>query len=346
MKPIIVGVTGINALDNPGPGVGVARSLKEDSDLDVVVVGLAYDVLESGNYMDWLIDRSYSMPYPSSDGADQFHRLLDIKDRHGLDCVIPNLDAELPFYIRYSRELEREGIRVLVPTHEQYRLRSKDKLLELAKTLGISCPKTETVWSHDELQSAVGAIGLPVMIKGLYYEAVLARTMSQAVAQFDRLAAAWGAPVIVQEVVKGEELNVVGVGDGRGGLLGRVGIKKTAVTVLGKAWGAVTVQHEAMLEAATRFVEAHRWRGPFELECIVDNDKVYLIEINPRFPAWVYFATGVGVNLPARMLKTMFGREAATATSYASGRMFVRYAYELVTDMNRFQQLITRGEAL
>ena len=51
MKRIVVGVSGINAVDNPGPGIGVARSLKEDGELDIEVVGLAYDAMESGIYM-------------------------------------------------------------------------------------------------------------------------------------------------------------------------------------------------------------------------------------------------------------------------------------------------------
>ena len=46
-----------------------------------------------------------------------------------------------------------------------------------------------------------------------------------------------------------------------------------------------------------------QWRGPFELECMAGDDHVHLIEINPRFPAWVYLATGVGLNLPSRLLR-------------------------------------------
>ena len=53
-----VAVSGINAVDNPGPGTGVARCLKE-CDLDVRLIGLAYDTLEPGIYMDWLFDKSY-----------------------------------------------------------------------------------------------------------------------------------------------------------------------------------------------------------------------------------------------------------------------------------------------
>ena len=64
MKELIVGISGINAMDNPGPGVGVARSLKADQELAVKIVGLAYDALEPGNYLDWLFDKVFILPYP------------------------------------------------------------------------------------------------------------------------------------------------------------------------------------------------------------------------------------------------------------------------------------------
>ena len=33
MKKMTIAVSGLNAADNPGPGIGVARSLKKDPDL-------------------------------------------------------------------------------------------------------------------------------------------------------------------------------------------------------------------------------------------------------------------------------------------------------------------------
>ena len=74
MEKLKVGVSGINAVDNPGPGVGVAKSLKEWN-RDISIVGLAYDAMEPGVYMKWLIEKSFLMPYPSQ-GADAFIDLL------------------------------------------------------------------------------------------------------------------------------------------------------------------------------------------------------------------------------------------------------------------------------
>ena len=48
-KPITIAVTGLNATDNPAPGVGVLRALRESGPKDRLV-GLAYDALDPGVY--------------------------------------------------------------------------------------------------------------------------------------------------------------------------------------------------------------------------------------------------------------------------------------------------------
>ncbi len=345
MKTITIGISGINAVDNPGPGIGVARSLKESADLDVRIVGLAYDAMEPGIYMDWVVDKSYILPYPSGNGRDYIARLLQIKESYGLDLVIPCLDVELPVFIKYAQELADNDIRTFLPSMAQFHLRGKDKLSEIAANINIDLPRTEVVTSYDTLLQAVERIGLPVMVKGSYYKAYRAYTTQEAAAHYHHLVAEWGYPVIVQEIVTGDELNVVGVGDGDGESLGLVGIKKVSITSLGKIWTGVTVRNDRMLSAAAAFVRAYKWRGPFELECIVSGDNVYLIEVNPRFPAWAYFATGVGVNLPAQLVRSCMGAQAEPAADYEAGKLFVRYSYDMVTDMAPFQSIVTRGES-
>ena len=344
MATLKVGVSGINAVDNPGPGIGVARSLKEDADLDVQIIGLAYDALEPGIYMDWLIDKTYTVPYPSHGGEDFLGRLRFIQEASGLDCIVPNLDAELPVYIRYADELARLGIRVMLPSMSQFRLRSKDRLPELAQQMGIQVPPTRVALNDEQFGAALAEFGLPVIVKGVFYEAYKAHTTMEAYAHYRSLVAKWGFPIIVQQLVSGEELNVVGVGDGEGESLDLVAMKKMSVTALGKVWSAVSIRHDAMLAAAERFVRVNRWRGPFELECIVHKDDVFLIEINPRFPAWTYFATGVGVNLPSRLLRCLFELPLEDLKPFAAGKLFMRYTYEIVTDLDRFRHVVTQGE--
>jgi carbamoyl-phosphate synthase large subunit len=344
METLSVGVSGINAIDNPGPGIGVARSLREDRGLSVRIVGLAYDAMEPGIYMDWMVDKSYIMPYPSGGGEAYVERLLQIKHAYGLDYLIPNLDAELPVCIKYADRLRDLGVSTFLPSLAQFRLRGKDQLQELGQRIGVQVPKTEVVTSFPMLVDAVQTIGFPLMVKGCLYKAHRACTMQEASLHFNELVAEWGYPVIVQEIVAGDELNVVGLGDGEGNAMGLVAIKKMWVTALGKMWAGVTVKNRPMLEAAEKFVRRACWRGPFELECIVAGDQVYLIEINPRFPAWVYLATGVGVNLPAQLLRRGLGLPPAEVTDYSAGKLFIRYSYDLVTDLDPFRKVMTTGE--
>lgn len=126
------------------------------------------------------------------------------------------LDSELPVLIKYADELERNGIKTFLPTLEQFKLRGKDRLEEIAVSIGIDIPESEVVSSVDELLKAVDRIGLPVMVKGAFYKAYRAYTKQEAVNYFNKIVAQWGYPVIVQQVVTGEEMNVVGAGDGEG----------------------------------------------------------------------------------------------------------------------------------
>jgi len=71
---LTVAVTGLNATDNPAPGVPVIRAVREGCP-GCTVIGLAYDVLDPGAYMSGVADNVYLMPYPSQ-GADVLHQRI------------------------------------------------------------------------------------------------------------------------------------------------------------------------------------------------------------------------------------------------------------------------------
>ena len=74
-KKLTIGVTGLNAIDSPGPGIAVIRGLREATSLDVRIIGLAYESLEPGIYMHDHIDKTYQIPYPSAGTGSLLTRL-------------------------------------------------------------------------------------------------------------------------------------------------------------------------------------------------------------------------------------------------------------------------------
>jgi carbamoyl-phosphate synthase large subunit len=98
------------------------------------------------------------------------------------------------------------------------------------------------------------------------------------------------------------------------------------------------------MQIAKDFVAHTKWRGPFELECIVSQNNIFMIEINPRFPAWVYFATEIGINLPQMLLDIMDSKEVEERLTYPQNKMYVRYTGEFVTDFTDFMKLLSTKE--
>ncbi|MBU6339702.1 MAG: ATP-grasp domain-containing protein [Rickettsiales bacterium] len=337
----IIGISGINATDNPGPGCGVARSLIE-SNISAEIIGLSYDVNDPGNYMSNIFSNSFILPYPSC-GFEIFKKsLLDIKNKTALNTLIPCLDAELPLLIKHHDELNKIGIRTILPTEEQFDLRSKDKLTDFAKTISCLHPKTIAVNDFNEMVKVLqNDINFPAVIKGKYYQAYIVHNIESAVAKAIEITAKWGFPLLVQEQIEGQEYNLIALSNYEGHLKGAVSIKKQLTTNLGKVWTAVTIHDEKLNKICHDFVKETKWRGPFELEMIVNKEGVYLIEINPRFPSWVYFATTVGINLPQMLIEIINSGDCKEKFEYSTGKYLVRYSSEFAVDIEEFQNLIS-----
>jgi carbamoyl-phosphate synthase large subunit len=330
-----IAISGLNNTDNPAPGIGVAKSLKWEHNL----IGLSYDPNEPGVYQEFF-KNIYLMPYPAL-GYDEFkNRLTQIKEESDIDIIIPNLDAELPLYIKYQDDIKRLGIKTYLPSLECFEARDKSKLAQLSKELGIKHPKTIEVSTIDELKKATEELDFPVMVKGNYYKAYKANSLDEAIEHFYTISNEWGFPLLIQEVISGVEINFIGIGNGNE-LIAGVGMKKLTTTELGKVWSAVSIKNPKLLEVSEKFVTKLGWRGAFEFEAMSDGKDIYLIEINPRFPAWVYFSTMLGVNLPQIMIDLIEGKEVEKQLEYESEKMYVRFVDETLTDFKRFKSLLT-----
>ncbi len=340
-----IAVSGINATDNPGPGTGIARSLKE-SKLDVKIIGFAYDSMEPGISMDWLIDKSYIMPYPSSDVEFYKERISYINDKNKIDVIIPSLDVELPLYMKIENDLKKMDIGIMIPSEESFKRRGKDKISELAGQIGLKTPESINMTSFKDIDDAIIKFGFPLMIKGPFYEAYKVNTKNEAIEQFNCMAIKWGFPIIAQKYIYGEEYNLIGLGDGKGKDIGHVAVKKMLITKLGKIWTNVSIKNEKISKAATKMNKVLKWNGGYELELMLDSasKEFYLIEINPRFPAWIYMASAIGVNLPERMVRKILRMSYEKHSNYLAGKVMIRYTSEIIKDIMDYDKLITMGE--
>jgi len=344
-KIINIGVTGLNAIDSPGPGISVIRGLREATSFKTRIIGLAYETLEPGIYMDGMVDKTYLIPYPSVGYDSLLSRLEYIQAQEHLDVIIPNFDAELYSFMKLETALKSMGISMFLPTMEQFEERHKVNLNEFGEKYKIDVPDSISVVSHSELGKVASKLGYPLMVKGKYYEAFPAYTLAQAINYFDKISAKWGLPIVVQKFVQGTELNMTGLADGKGNTIAAVAMRKQFITDKGKAWAGITIHDEKLLEITRRFVSSTNWRGAFELEMMKSSDNTYyLMEINPRIPAWIYLAVGVGQNIPEALTNLALGKHVKPYDYYEAGKLFIRYSYDMIVDRERFEQLSVNGE--
>lgn len=343
-RKLTIAVTGLNNIDSPGPGVPVIRSIK-DSDLDTRIIGLAYENLEPGIYMPGLVDKTYLIPFPSTGSEAFLERLLYIHNKENIDIIIPNFDSELYLFIKFNKKLKEMGIHTFLPTLEQFEERHKDNLTEFAEKYTIKVPASQPVLNSKDLANLPKPLSYPYYIKGKFYEAFKVTNLNQGVYYFNKLSAKWGLPVIVQQSIEGTEVNVIALGDGNGNTIAAVSMRKQYITDKGKAWGGITIQDEKMLEITRDLIEKTKWRGAMELEMIkTEEGEYYLIEINPRIPAWVYLAVGAGQNIPEMLCKLALNEKVEPVISYKYGKMFIRYSWDLIGDIADFEKIIVFGE--
>ncbi|MCX7068985.1 MAG: ATP-grasp domain-containing protein [Methylococcales bacterium] len=345
---LTIAVTGMNArADNPGPGLAVARCLKESA-LAPRVIGFGYEALDPALYHRGFVDRGYLLPYPSHGEDALLARLTELHEREHFDVLIPCLDAEMQSFARLAPTLTGMGIRTFIPNSHQLALRSKDRLPELAAATGISSPRTQAVYQANFFHTCEAqGWRYPLMVKGLFYDAKLAYNADEAVAIFHRIAGEWGVPILAQSWILGEEINLAGVGDGLGGLAGAVMMKKRALTDKGKGWAGISIHDDELLFAAKRFCEVTKWRGGLELEMLRDEQgNLHLIEINPRFPAWIYLSAGVGCNLPDLLVRLALGEQLLPTPPTPAGVLFIRYAEEAIVSLADFENITVLGETL
>lgn len=340
-----IAVSGLHRGENPQPGAAVIASLRRRFP-EMRLVGLSYDPLESGLYGQGpdRADIAYLIPYPGVGTRALLERLSEIHVREKLTAVIPCLDSEIQNYIDLHDSLEAMGIRTMLPTHAAFEARHKASLYDLCRKIGIAAPMTRVAMNELTVAQYAEEIGYPVYVKGRLYEAQLVGSALELASAYQEIVRVWGWPIIVQEVIVGEEYDIAGVGDGRGGILASCTIRKLLRTSHGKGFAGIVIENPELDRQARLIIRELKWSGPFELEFLKGNGKPYtLFEINPRFPAWIDFPSQIGCNMPALVGERLLKVRSKGVERCEVGHMFVRHSVDVVGNFADFAAMSTSG---
>ncbi|RPI77974.1 MAG: ATP-grasp domain-containing protein [Desulfobacteraceae bacterium] len=343
---MIIGVTGLTTADNPVPGYGVLKALRHENRPEWKLLGLAYSPLETCLYEPGLIDKAYLVPFPPEEPAAFVDRMHAIKKQYGLDLLIPNLDAEIPVLAEMAPRLEALRILLLVPDKAVVERIAKKQLCSWAakNEIRLALPATALV-DTDHLNNLY-APSFPCMVKGLSHGAVLANNMRELRHTVESMLRKGHTQILVQEYIPGEAFSLAALADRKSRLAGFIPVKKLLTSKQGATWMGTTIEGEGFRSLIETIIAKLNWVGPMDIEIIRNeyNGLDYLIEINPRFPAWISFAALSGVNLPALLLELANGGTTAMMAPPEPGEVFVRQAMDIVSDIKQFGAFSLSGE--
>jgi carbamoyl-phosphate synthase large subunit len=261
--------------------------------------------------------------------------------------VIPCLDSELANFIEIAPFLRDRGIAAILPSPDALGKRAKEKLGEFCEGNHIPCPRTVTGFDIETLLRAAEDLGYPLFIKGRLYEGKLVHDRAELSSFAGELFEKWGGPVLAQRAIVGEEYCYTGFASPRSEIVGHCSIRKMLVTKAGKGFAGVVIADGDLDRLAARIVRRLGWSGPFELEFIrPPKGRHMLIEVNPRFPAWIDFPSQVGCNLPALLLDRACNLPREEKLSCPPGKLFIRHSIDLAGDIGDLAHMATTGVRL
>lgn len=292
-------ISGLYSGTNPQPGIGIARSLRAAYPA-ATLVGVEYSNRCSGIHWEDLDDVWLQPAWEHIDLNAYARRIKEHLDEgawwiSGVDLEIMWLASVFP----------NGHVNLLTPPPSALKRITKPAV-EAHRGLPLQIPEFISTEQADwDLHAFCREHGWKVWLKGPYYEAV--RTSSWDA--FERMRAiltsAWSTDrLFLQAHVTGYEESVCFCAY-HGEIVDSVYMRKRELTEEGKTWaGEVTDVPENFAAPLRKIVRQLNWTGGAELEMVRDAEgKLWLLECNPRFPAWIHGSTITGRNLPAAMIE-------------------------------------------
>ena len=296
-------ISGLYCGTNPQPGVGIARSLRTAYP-DATLVGVEYSNRCSGVHWQDLDDIWLQRPWEELNLDDHAEQIKKVLDAGGL--WISSIDLE----IMWLGSVFPDGHpNLLIPTLSSLQKVSKPAI-PAHKGLPVKIPTYVTTEISDwDLHAFCREHNWRVWLKGPYYEAVRVRTWAEFETMRNILSSAWSTErLYLQSHVSGYEESVT-LSAYRGELIHCVAMRKRDLTEMSKTWaGDISEVPEEFVNPLRDVIRELDWTGGAELEMVRDaQNQLWLLEVNPRFPAWIHGATIAGHNMSALLVEAASG---------------------------------------
>ena len=288
----------MNSGQSPSAGAGIARCLRKAFP-HVTLVGVDHWQGSSGLH-DPSIDEVLLLPQwkqiDRKRHISQIHEILE-----GGNLWISALDVEV-YWLAQNFGAHPH---LICPSGLALRGTAKPSVEALTARLGFHVPESISAFLPEaEVHSFLRQNAWQCWLKGPYHDAKRVTSWEVFVSAREEMQKNWNTTqLFIQKNKIGNEESICFAAY-HGELLSAIHMEKRLVTPEGKTWaGRVAPVAPELFKGLTSALHELQWSGGGEIEYTIDPDGVkWIIECNPRFPAWIYGSALVGSNLPGRIV--------------------------------------------
>ncbi|MES2514149.1 MAG: ATP-grasp domain-containing protein [Bacteroidota bacterium] len=311
-------VTGVGAII----GYGIIESLRL-ANVNCKIVGL--DIFQE-NYGKYVCDEFIQVPYTSN--PEYKNIITKIISDHQIDIVFPGIEQDLYYFIDNQHNFKT---RIVLNKKELVHL-SKDKWSMYQFLKGRSYSFLIPTFIDLNYKSAAEKIGLPFVIKPKSSYASKGFYVIRNEADYLKIADEVNEATLFQPSVGtvDDEYTISVFGDGTGNYIDSL-ILRRYLSKAGASEKTYTIKNDELLMKAIKdLVKIFKPEGPTNFQFRKQNNKVYLLEINPRISSACSLRTKFGYNDPLFCIQHYLENKTYSIQDKKEGRA-IRYIADQIT---------------
>lgn len=255
---------------------------------------------------------------PRSDDPSFIETLLDVCARHRVRLVVPTRDEELRVFAESRERFSSANILVMVASPETIGCcQDKAAFLDFCARHGFAVPRV--------FDRAGARRQLPVFARPRVGKSSAGAVPVTTDAELDALP----DDVILQELVTDQEFTIDLFADFEGRVISVVPRERIRV-LAGESFVSRTVNHPALIDAASRLATALALVGHNTIQCFFDGESPKFIEVNPRYGGAAQLGFAAGANTPLFLVRLALGRSVPPSVGqFTDGLVMLRYTEDV-----------------
>ena len=351
----VIAITGASCHHLPMPGASLAAAISQrTADRAIKLIYLAENYQETGCYRADLFDAVVSWN-PKLDLKQLSKKIGNLCQAHKIDVIIPCLDRHVYQLTQLRNTLSAFGVKTLLPEFYQIKKICNYPIVVNSKTMHGFSPNSIAVQNDHALDQAVKTMRYPFFLKILGSDkSCIKRVASTQMLNSAKLIinSRKHSQFVAQKAVDGEHFSVCGLAAQNSELLSSIVIKSIQSCQIGKIWVASPVTDSAsipFIHMLKTLVNEFKWVGPIEIDCIRDKytEAIYCIDINPRFPSWIYYLSQIKHPLIDQYLSIIFDEKLPQKleNTLEDAALYIRFPRNYQSNIDTMAELILESES-